>query len=78
MSCYIVMATQKVDILSHSMPQTLLNYLQDRFDHDKIIQGLLLSLKSKLLHDLQIPTFLSPSPLCFLTVSPSSSLSAIC
>lgn len=49
---------------------THLNYLEDRFDHDKISQGLLLCLKSKLLHDLQIPAFLSSCPLHFLTVSP--------
>lgn len=46
------------------MQHTLLNYLEDRFDHDKIVQGLLLSLKSKLLHDPQIPTFL-PLPITF-------------
>lgn len=60
------------------MQQTLLNHLEDQFDHDKIVQGLLLCLKSRLLHDLQIPPFLSPSPLHFLTVSPCPLFIPLC
>ena len=35
-------------------------------------------MKSKLLHNLQIPTFLSPSPLHFLTLSPRPLLIPLC